>query len=342
MPPLESSGQPRYSIFSVGFWLTEVKFRGHFGLVGVVELSGMRRTAAFLSAGLLGVVALLAGLALDSYLHAKDPTLAHREGLFTLTNPGHVLLGVGIALVVVGVVGAAYTALPYGIWLRRGLLGGALAMVVVSGDIAGWAASQQLAQPNSTADASHDHQTVPVTRQPTALELQAATELMVDTRKAVARYAHLKTAVAAGYVPMEPPNGEIVHYVNAGYMVDADVLNPQHVQSLIYYNGKQGTILIGAMYIMPRRGMSGPEIGGPLTVWHQHSDICFDNATGMAVAFVHNADAFDTNDKSGSCPRGSTNKTTPLMLHVWLIDNPEGPFASTMAPEILGTTAPIA
>ena len=101
----------------------------------------MRRTAAFLSAGLLGVAALLGGLALDSYLHARDPGLAHREGLFTLGNPGHVLLGIGIGLVVVGVVGAAYTGLPFGVWVRRGLLAGALAMIVVSGDIAGWAAS---------------------------------------------------------------------------------------------------------------------------------------------------------------------------------------------------------
>src|SRR6266508_625295 len=302
----------------------------------------MRRTAAFLSAGLLGVIALLAGLAIDSYLHANDPSRAHREGLFTLSNPGHVLLGIGIALVVVGVVGAAYTALPYGIWVRRGLLAGALVMIVVSGDIAGWAASRELSSSTLPATASHDHGTTTgATRPPTAAELEAATKLMVDTRKAVARYAQLKAAVAAGYVPMEPPDLEIVHYVNPSYMVPADVLDPQHVQSLIYYNGKQGTVLIGAMFIMPNRAMDGPQIGGPLTVWHQHSNICFENTTGMAVAFVH-SDVFDGNEKSGSCPRGSTNKTTPLMLHVWLIDNPEGPFASTMAPEILGTTAPVA
>ena len=125
-------------------------------------------------------------------------------------------------------------------------------------------------------------------------------------------------------------------------MVDADVLDPNHVQSLIYYNSKEGTELIGAMYIMPRRGEAGPAIGGPLTVWHQHSNICFDNVTGIAVAFAHaGGDDFATHDKSGACPRGSTNKTTPLMLHVWLIDNPDGPFASTMAPEILGTAKPI-
>jgi hypothetical protein len=306
--------------------------------------SGVKRTATFLSAGLVGVAALLAGLALDSYLHAQDPTLAHREGLFSLSNPGHLLLGIGIVLSVVGVVGAAYTSLPYGIWVRRGLLGGALALIVFSGDVAGWAASQEWSAGATAAatGASHDHGNPGVTRQPTASELDAATKLMNDTRKAMLRYSKLQTAVAAGYVPMEPPNGEIVHYVNRSYMVDADVLDPNHVQSLIYFNAKNGPQLIGAMYIMPNRGEDGPDIGGPLTVWHQHSNICFDNVSGIAVAFVHQGDdAFDTNDKSGACPKGSTNKTTPLMLHVWLIDNPDGPFASTMAPQILGTAKAI-
>jgi hypothetical protein len=309
----------------------------------------MRRTAAFLSAGLLGVLALLGGLALDSYLHARDPSLAHREGLFTLSNPGHVLLGIGIALVVVGVVGAAYTSLPYGVWVRRGLLAGALVLVVVSGDIAGWAASVERSAATSGSSAtgqtaasghSHDSTSTAGSRPPTAEELQAATRLYTDTRAAVARYATLNAALVAGYVPMEPPNIEIVHYVNPSYMVEADILDPQHVQSLIYYNGPHGMQLIGAMYIMPRRGMDGPQIGGPLTVWHQHSNICFDNVTGIAVAFVHSG-AEDTAEKSGSCPRGSTNKTTPQMLHVWLIDNPEGPFASTMDPDVLGTSAAV-
>jgi len=300
----------------------------------------MRRTAAFLSAGLLGVVALLSGLALDSYLHAKDPSLAHREGIFTLSNPGHVLLGIGIGLVVVGVVGAAYTTLPFGIWMRRGLLAGALALIVVSGDIAGWAASVQFSGSTATTATSHNHNATAPARQPTAAELAAAAKLVADTKAAVSRYVDLKIAIASGYQPLEPPDFQIVHYVNPSYMTDADILRPDHVQSLIYYNGKQGPMLIGAMYIMPRRGMPGPEVGGPLTVWHQHSNICFDNTTGMAVAFAHSG-FFDNNDKSGSCPRGSTNKTTPLMLHVWLIDNPGGPFASDMEPQVLGTTGAI-
>src|SRR5437870_11764432 len=164
----------------------------------------MRRTAAFMSAGLAGVVALLGGLALDAYLHAEDPTLVHREGIFTLSNPGHVLLGIGIALVVVGVVGAAYTTLPSGVWVRRGLLGGALALIVVSGDIAGWAASVERSASSPSDTAAHG--TSATARQPTAAELEAAARLVTETKAAVARYATLQAAVAAGYVPMEPPN----------------------------------------------------------------------------------------------------------------------------------------
>src|SRR6266576_6388484 len=99
------------------------------------------RSEAFVAAGVIGVAALLLGQAWDFYLHAQDPTLAHREGIFTLSNPGHVLLGAGIAMVVVGLIGAAYTSLPGGTWARRGLLIASLALIVVSSDAAGWAAS---------------------------------------------------------------------------------------------------------------------------------------------------------------------------------------------------------
>src|SRR5947207_14416000 len=51
------------------------------------------RSAAFLAAGVIGVAALLLGQAWDFYLHAADPTLAHREGIFTLTNPALCLRG---------------------------------------------------------------------------------------------------------------------------------------------------------------------------------------------------------------------------------------------------------
>ncbi len=295
----------------------------------------MKRLAAFLTIGVAGVTALLVGLSLDAYLHASDPTLAHREGIFTLSNPGHVLLGVGIALVVVGLIGAAYTSLPFGIWVRRGLLIGSLGLGLLSADVSGWAASAQWSAPNAAAATAHDHAAAPATGV-TGAQLQSALQLIDTTRAAVAKYADERAAIEAGYRPMEPEGLPIMHYVNQAYLTDADVLKPAHVQSLIYYNSPHGPILIGAMYIMPRLGMPGPEVGGSLTVWHHHDNLCFDRTTGTIVAFAHDASS-DSNDKSGTCPRGSSNHSTPEMLHVWLIDNPEGPFGSNMAPEVLAT-----
>jgi hypothetical protein len=124
-------------------------------------------------------------------------------------------------------------------------------------------------------------------------------------------------------------------------MTDADILKPEHVQSLIYYNTKGGPVLIGAMFIMPRLGMPGPEVGGSLTSWHKHDNLCFDKATGKIVAFAHSG-ASDSNDKekSGTCPRGSSNQSTPEMLHVWVVDNPNGPFDADMDPDVLKTLIP--
>jgi hypothetical protein len=295
----------------------------------------MKKTAAFLTIGVVGVTALLLGLSLDAYLHARDPTLAHREGIFTLSNPGHVLLGVGIALVVVGLIGAAYTSLPLGIWVRRGLLVGSLGLIVLSGDVSAWAASAQWSAPNSTVATAHNHAAAPAPGV-TGAQLQAAVELIDTTRAAVARYADERVAINVGYRPMESEGLPIMHYVNQAYLTDADILNPAHVQSLIYYNSPHGPVLIGAMYIMPRLGMPGPEVGGSLTLWHHHDNLCFDRTTGAIVAFAHDGSS-DSNDKSGTCPRGSSNRSTPEMLHVWLIDNPEGPFGSDMAPEVLAT-----
>lgn len=51
----------------------------------------------------LGAGAQLAGAGLDALLHRFDPSLAAREGPLSLTNPGHLLLGVGMGLVLVGI-----------------------------------------------------------------------------------------------------------------------------------------------------------------------------------------------------------------------------------------------
>lgn len=308
------------------------------------------KAPGFLAAGVVGVAALLLGQAWDFYLHAADPTLAHREGIFAVTNPGHLLLGVGLVLVVVGVLGAAYSMLPLGHWWRRSFLMGFLALIVASGATAGWAASIELSAQQRLNAADHQqalaagHQQAPATGvghagaaqlSVTAAQLVAADRLYEQTKAAVARYRDLPAAIAAGYQPMEPTDLEIVHYVNRAYFSDQDILKPEHVQSLIYFNSQKGPVLIGAMYIMPTWGTLGPEIGGALTAWHHHDGLCVDKKTGMVVAAQGSA-FFDRQSWSRSCPPGTTKWDTPDMLHVWLIDNPNGPFDSDMDPADVG------
>lgn len=51
---------------------------------------------------LTGCLALLLGLGWDVVLHEMDPSLAAREGVMAMGNPGHAIFAVGVALVVFG------------------------------------------------------------------------------------------------------------------------------------------------------------------------------------------------------------------------------------------------
>src|SRR5437773_10361960 len=111
-----------------------------------------KRLGMFLGLGFCGVVLLLTGLAWDAVVHAHDPSLAGREGIFTLRNPGHVLLGLGIGLVLVSLIGGCETlmACADGRWARPGVrqafLAVSTALVVTAAAVTSW-----------SSGAAHDH-----------------------------------------------------------------------------------------------------------------------------------------------------------------------------------------
>src|SRR5438552_4074638 len=51
-----------------------------------------------------GAAMQLVGLSWDAVLHKLDPTLAEREGVFSITNPSHLMIVAGLGLTVVGII----------------------------------------------------------------------------------------------------------------------------------------------------------------------------------------------------------------------------------------------
>ena len=97
---------------------------------------------------LSGTVALLVGLSWDVVVHRLDRSLAAREGILTLANPGHALVAAGLALTVVGSVlflldragtGDGRSASQRTV-LRQGLIG-FVALVVMSVGLITWSSS---------------------------------------------------------------------------------------------------------------------------------------------------------------------------------------------------------
>jgi hypothetical protein len=143
---------------------------------------------------------------------------------------------------------------------------------------------------------------------PTAAEQAAADTLVAQTTAAVAQYASLSAATAAGYVPATNPDGYEVHYANWQIVRSGDVLDPNHPSSLVYANTVKGPVLLGAMYLGAGPCIPGPDVGGPLTQWHAHDDLCL-SATHQVVGKT---------DASGACATGVHNTSTYFMLHVWV------------------------
>jgi hypothetical protein len=77
------------------------------------------------------------------------------------------------------------------------------------------------------------------------------------------------------------------------------------------------------MYMVPK-GEPAPDVGGPLTSWHAHDDLCLDGVKGIAI----------TQLPGGGCPPGSAVGTTGEMMHVWAFDYPGGPFGELDAGQL--------
>lgn len=148
-------------------------------------------------------------------------------------------------------------------------------------------------------------------------QVAAAKALYDRTATAIAPYRDWRNAWAAGYRPNGSQTMPSTHWMNQAYVNHGYVLDPEHPQGLVYANTKHGPVLLGAMFQMKGIGQFGPDPGGPLTAWHQHENICF-SPFGLEFSLM---------TPTATCPLGAIDVTAPPMLHVWVVDNPNGPFA---------------
>ena len=184
------------------------------------------------------------------------------------------------------------------------------------------------------AATGHDHE-IPerLDHEPTEEQLADARQLVADTEAALAAYADVAAAEAAGYVSIGDSRSGVEHFINHDHLRDEGVLDPNEVESLVYRVAPDGgRELISAMYILPPGSTVDdvPDVAGNLTVWHGHDNLCWDTA-GMRIAGVV---------VNGQCRPGGVQGQGMPMLHVWVVPNDCGPFAGTDRRQESGSCVP--
>ena len=150
---------------------------------------------------------------------------------------------------------------------------------------------------------------------PTPDQVRGAIELAGRTRAELARYTDIHAALAAGYRPTLGRTGYTVHLENKAYGNDGRILDPVHPEQLMYAIADGRATLLSAVYTMPYAGRSAPTPGGPLTHWHSHNVCLTMLPPGLSLV-----------DAYGGCPSFAVKVAIPSMMHVWVVDNPGGPY----------------
>ena len=157
----------------------------------------------------------------------------------------------------------------------------------------------------------------------TPTELHRAEALIATTIKDLKRFETPAQAYAAGYRSIGDAVTGDEHFVNWSYANDGHILDPTRPESVVYEvrNGKQTAV--AAMFALPFGSTFAnvPDVGGALTQWHVHNNLCLTNDPQQRVV------AGVIGEKE-PCPAGTTKAGNTPMLHVWSTPNPCGPFAA--------------
>jgi hypothetical protein len=294
---------------------------GHAGrrLMAAGALGNLVALAAWLTAK-LGAISVVGGLELAERVQPADSLAA-------------VLAALAVACAVGARRGAADRAL--GPALAR-----VLATTIAAAAVAGVAATPNHAhgEPAAAASAHHDAleraDALSTKRSPgrsrssdvdgvTVAQRARASKLVAVTRRRLPRFADVAAAQADGYVSIGDAVSGYEHYVKWAYVNDDRVLDPDRAESLVYRVSGERRRLVSAMYMLGEGKTldTVPDVGGRLTQWHIHDDLCFtDDADSPVVAGI--------TTPGRRCPAPLVKRGRVPMLHVWIVEHRCGPFAA--------------
>jgi len=155
-----------------------------------------------------------------------------------------------------------------------------------------------------------------------------ADQLLADTRSGLWQWADEEKTYAAGFRSINDGVTGTEHLVNWNWINDDVVLDPDKPESLVYRVTEEGRVLEAAMYMAPAGTPDDevPDIGGTLTQWHIHNNLCY--SPERMIDGAPQRSVIGLTAKDGSCAQGEALTPHAPMLHVWTVDKPCGPFSS--------------
>ncbi len=156
----------------------------------------------------------------------------------------------------------------------------------------------------------------------TSEEQKAAADFLAECYRAAKQHGwyDFQKGLADGFTLMFQDRR---HYENRDYILDDRVLDPDRPEFLMYYGTPQGKQLTGFMFYVANQFDRGPQIGGNETIWHYH-------VWSRVLCTIRGLVSVGLANKQGQCSEGVPIQRSPEMLHVWLLDHPEGRFTTSM------------
>jgi hypothetical protein len=154
-------------------------------------------------------------------------------------------------------------------------------------------------------------------------EQAAAENLIAVTLLRLPQFADPADAEAAGFNSIGDGATGYEHYINWDLIDDDRILDPDHPESLVYRREGGEKTLVSAMFMLPTGTSLSevPELGGALTQWHIHDNLCFsDDPDAATVAGVTSV--------GGDCAAPLVKFDPVPMIHVWITPHECGPFAA--------------